>query len=129
MSTRLSRLRNSIARYAEPMSALRVSVCAAAFAALLASAPVATADPGNDFLAALAAQGFDAGELDADVQLTLSAGQRVCHFLHYGYTPADASMNLAYRYPNATPGQIAGFVQAAQDTLCGPAYTPVEPDW
>lgn len=99
-------------------------------AGLLMTAPQPHAepssDPGTEFLAMLTKQGFDIGTSGADTELTLSAGERVCHFLHYDYSPEDAAMNLRYRFPNATPEQISGFVQAAQATLCGPAYAPVE---
>jgi hypothetical protein len=93
---------------------------------LVAGVP-ARADNGSDFLAALSSEGINVGDTPADVQLTLSSGQVVCHLLHDGYTSQVAERDVRYSFPNATPQQLAGFVQAAREKLCAQAYTPVQP--
>jgi hypothetical protein len=93
---------------------------------LVVGAP-AHADNGSDFLAILSGEGINVGDTSADVELTLTTGELVCHLLHDGYTPQDADREVSYTFPDATPQQLAGFVEAAQAKLCAQAYTPLQP--
>jgi hypothetical protein len=94
---------------------------------LVVGVPTAHADNAGDFLAMLSGEGINVGDTPADVQLTLATGELVCHLLQDGYTPQDADRQVRYGFPNATPQQIGGFVEAAQAKLCAQAYAPLQP--
>ena len=98
-------------------------ICAVAVSAWLPTAVAAKADSSSDFLAMLSAGGLNVGDTPADVQLTLYEGDAICHLLYWGYTPQVAARQVPYAFPNATPGQVTGFVHAAQTTLCGKMFT------
>lgn len=114
--------------YSAVVPKLRMAMFAAAVVStsLVVGMP-AHADNGSDFLAILSGEGINVGDTPADVELTLSSGQLVCHLLHDGYTPQDAERDVRYAFPNATPQQLAGFVEAARAKLCAQAYTPLQP--
>jgi hypothetical protein len=92
---------------------------------LIGSAP-ACADSSTDFLTKVASEGLNVGDTPPDVQLTLETANTICQIIHYGYTPQEAGRQVPYVFPKATPQQVAGFVSAAQGTLCVQAYTPLE---
>jgi hypothetical protein len=101
---------------------------AAVMSSALAVAVPAHADSASDFLTLVSGQGFNVGDTPADVQLTLSMGVEVCHLIHEGYTPQVAGRQVPYMFPNATPQQIAGFVNAAQTSkLCARQFGPLQP--
>lgn len=103
-------------------------------AALLASglslpfAVPAQADASDDFLEVLSTSGFDVGESGTDVAFALAAATSICALFHWGFTAEDAKADIVYEFPDATPQQLAAFVEAAQSTLCEVAYAPVLPD-
>jgi hypothetical protein len=110
--------------YGAVMAWVRMGVIfAAAVSALLSTAVQAKADSSSDFLAKVSAEGLNVGDTPADVQLTLYEGDAICHLLYWGYTPQVAARQVPYAFPNATPGQVTGFVHAAQTTLCGKMFT------
>ena len=107
---------------------VRVGLSAVALMPIcLVAAVPANADAASDFLAALAEQGLNVGDTPVDVQLTLAAATEICQLILYdGYTPAVASRQVHYLFPNATPEQSIGFVEAAQKSkLCTEQYAPV----
>lgn len=105
--------------YSALMPRVRIGVFAAAvIATSLAVVAPAHADTGSDFLAMVSGEGINAGDTPVDTGLTLSTGELVCDLLHYGYTPQVAGREVLYSFPNATPQQATGFVDAAQATLC-----------
>ena len=93
---------------------------------LMGSAP-AYADSSTDFLTKVSSEGLNVGDTPPDVQLTLETANTICQIIHYGYTPQEAGRQVPYVFPKATPQQVAGFVSAAQETLCVQAYTPLQP--
>ena len=93
----------------------------------LALAVPAHADNATDFLAMLAAGGFNAGQTPADVEITIGTGEAVCQFIHYGYSREVAARQVPYMIQDATPSQSVGFVRAAEATLCAGMYTPLVP--
>jgi hypothetical protein len=106
----------------------RVRTLAAAIAVTsLAVAVPAHADNASDFLEMLSADGVNVGDTPADVELTLTAGQLVCHLLHDGFTTQDAMRQMRYSFPDAAAEQLAGIVEAAQAKLCAQAYAPLQP--
>lgn len=110
------------------ISKLRIGVlAAAAVVTSLVGAVPAHADNASDFLAKVSEHGLNVGDTPPDMQATLAAGTEICQLLHYGYTPQVAGQQLPYVYPNATPEQIAGFVEAAQLYLCPQMETPLQP--
>lgn len=92
---------------------------------LLLAAP-ARADSSDDFLAAVSALGIKAGDTGADVGITLDNGLTICDIIRMGYSPEVASHQVKYMYPDPTPQQVAGFVDAAQSTLCAWHETPLQ---
>ncbi len=98
---------------------------AAASISLVVAAP-AHADNASDFLAVVSGLGINVGDTPPDVSLTLAAGELVCQLLHYDSTPQEAGRNVLYTFPNATPQQVSGFVDAAQDKLCEQSYGPLQ---
>jgi hypothetical protein len=110
------------------MSILRTGMfTAVAISTSLLVAVPANADPGTDFLTMVSAAGLNVGDTPADVEITLSTGDEICNVLHDGYSPQEAARQVHYRFPNATPQQAAGFVDAAQAKLCGPLFAPMQP--
>jgi Protein of unknown function (DUF732) len=102
-------------------------VAAVVLTPLLVAAP-AQADASSDFLTLISGEGINAGDIGPDVQLTLSTAVEVCRLLSFGYTPQDAGRIIPYRFPNATPQQVAGFVGAARATLCTQSINdPLQP--
>jgi hypothetical protein len=93
----------------------------------LVVAPPAQADNSSDFLTMISGEGINVGDTGADVQLTLSTAVEVCRILAFGATPQDAGRIVPYSFPNATPQQVAGFVAAAQSTMCAQVFTPLQP--
>jgi hypothetical protein len=102
-------------------------LAAAVLMTSLVVAVPAHADNASDFLDLLSGDGVNVGDSPADVELTLTAGQLVCHLLHDGFTTQDANREMRYSFPDATPEQLAGIVEAAQAKLCAQAYTPLQP--
>jgi hypothetical protein len=87
----------------------------------------AHADSSTDFLTKVASEGLNVGDTPPDVQLTLETANTICQIIHYGYTPQEAGRQVPYVFPKATPQQVAGFVSAAQETLCVQEYTSLQP--
>jgi Protein of unknown function (DUF732) len=110
------------------MAQMRLGMIVAAVIStlLIVDAP-AYADAGSDFLAMVSAQGINAGDTPEDVQLTLATAGEICQLIHFGYTPQVAGRQVKYVFPNATPQQTSGFVDAAQAKLCPVLYTPLQP--
>jgi hypothetical protein len=106
----------------------RIGIFAAAMmsTSLIVAMP-AHADGGSDFLARVSGQGLNVGDTSADVVLTLATASVVCQLINAGYTPQVAGRQVKYRFPNLTQQQVAGFVDAAQATLCVAKATPLEP--
>ena len=101
---------------------------AAVISTSLTVASPAHADDSSDFLARVSGEGIDVGDTPTDVQFTLSTGMEVCHVLYYGYTQQQAGLMVPYRFPNASARQVAGFVEAAQATLCLRGFNvPLQP--
>jgi hypothetical protein len=100
---------------------------AVAISTSLVGAAPAHADASTDFLTKVSSEGLSVGETPPDVQLTLETANTICQIIHYGYTPQEAGRQVPYVFPKATPQQVAGFVSAAQETLCAQAYTPLQP--
>lgn len=110
------------------MAKMRIGMLVAAgMATSLVVAVPAHADSASDFLAMVSGDGLNVGDTPADVQIALSTGNEICQLIHYGYTPQVAGRQVPYVFPNATPQQVAGFVQAAQAHLCAQLYTPLQP--
>jgi Protein of unknown function (DUF732) len=100
----------------------------AAVSTSLVVAVPAQADPGTDFLTMVSGLGLNVGETPADVQQTLAAAVAICDVLFYGFTPEVASRQVHYVFPNATPQQAAGFVDAAnRSKLCEQDMAPLQP--
>ncbi|WP_368834390.1 DUF732 domain-containing protein [Mycobacterium intracellulare] len=104
----------------------------AALTAALVFAPLATATPARadastDFLTMVSNEGLNVGDTPPDVQITLDTANLICQIVHNGFTPQEAGRQVPYVFPHATPDQVAGFVTAAQATLCVQAYTPLQP--
>ncbi|WP_158085941.1 DUF732 domain-containing protein [Mycobacterium arosiense] len=100
--------------------------------ALLASTSIAMtapahADAATDFLTMVSSQGLNVGDTPPDVQITLDTANTVCQMLHNGFSPEVVERQVPYVFPQATPTQEAGFVRAAQATLCITAYAPLQP--
>jgi hypothetical protein len=93
----------------------------------LMGAAAAHADASTDFLTKVSGEGLSVGDTPPDVQLTLETANTICQIIHYGYTPQEAGRQVPYVFPKATPQQVAGFVSAAQETLCVQEYTPLQP--
>ena len=93
----------------------------------LAIAPLAQADSSTDFLTTISGEGLNVGDSPADVELALGTAVQVCRILKLGDTPQEAGLVVPYRFPKATPEQVAGFVAAAQTTLCAQVFAPLEP--
>jgi hypothetical protein len=109
------------------MATVRIGMLViAAMSTWLVIAVPARADNATDFLAKVSEEGLNTGDTSTDVQLTLYLGTAVCELMHYGYTPQIAGRQVLYRFPNATPGQVAGFVDAAQAKLCAQDYGPLD---
>jgi Protein of unknown function (DUF732) len=110
------------------MAKMRLGMFAAAVVStsLMVAVP-AHADASSDFLARVSAEGINAGDTPADVQLTLATASEICQLIHFGYTPQLAGRQVKYTFPNATPQQTTGFVDAAQAKLCPVLYTPLQP--
>jgi hypothetical protein len=110
------------------MAKMRLGMFAAAVVStsLMVAVP-AHADASSDFLARVSAEGINAGDTPADVQLTLATASEICQLIHFGYTPQLAGRQVKYMFPNATPQQTTGFVDAAQAKLCPELYTPLQP--
>lgn len=87
----------------------------------------ADADSGADFLAVLSKTGINVGDSPADVVLTLSRGMLACRLLHYGYPTEVAIREVGYGFPDATPAQLASFVDAAKAKLCEPNFRQLNP--
>jgi hypothetical protein len=102
---------------------------AAAMAISLGVASPAHADPATDFLAHVSEYGFNVGAQGADMEIMLANAATICGYLHFGFTPEQARRYIHYQYPDATPQQLAGFVEAAQTTFCGPLFAPVTTGW
>ncbi len=100
---------------------------AAVMSISLAVAPPAQADNSSDFLTMVSAEGLNVGDAPPDVELTLSTAEQVCRLMFFGFTPQDAGRMVRYRFPEATPQQVAGFVDAAQAKMCAQANTPLQP--
>jgi hypothetical protein len=100
---------------------------AAVMSTSLVVAPLAQADNSSDFLTMVSAQGLNVGDTSPDVQFTLSTAVQVCRVMFFGNTPQDAGRLVPYRFPDATPEQVAAFVYAAQTTMCAQLYTPLPP--
>jgi hypothetical protein len=99
---------------------------AVAVSTSLTGAAPAFADSSTDFLTKVASEGLNVGDTPPDVQLTLETANTICQIIHYGYTPQEAGRQVPYVFPKATPRQVAGFVSAAQETLCVQEYTPLQ---
>jgi hypothetical protein len=99
---------------------------AAVMSTSLVVAPPAQADNSSDFLTRVSAEGLNVGDTPPDVELTLSTAVQVCRVMFFGLTPQDAGRMVPYRFPEATPQQIAGFVDAAQATMCAQIFTPLQ---
>lgn len=112
------------------MATMRLELLAAAVlsTSLVFGAP-AHADNATDFLAMVSALDLNPGDTPADVTLTLASATEICGLIHYGYSPEVASRQVKYLYPDATPQQTVGFVDAAQATLCPQSSTPLQPGW
>jgi hypothetical protein len=111
------------------MAQMRLGMFAAAVisTSLMVGVP-AHADASSDFLAMVSAEGINAGDTPADVQLTLATAAEICQLIHVGgYTPQVAGRQVKYLFPKATPQQTTGFVDAAQAKLCPGLYTPLQP--
>jgi Protein of unknown function (DUF732) len=93
----------------------------------LMGAAAVHADASTDFLTKVSGEGLSVGDTPPDVQLTLETANTICQIIHYGYTPQEAGRQVPYVFPKATPQQVAGFVSAAQETLCVQEYTPLQP--
>jgi hypothetical protein len=93
---------------------------------LVGAAP-AHADASTDFLTKLSSVGLSPGDTPPDVEITLETANTICQIIHAGFTPQEAGRQIPYVFPKATPQQIAGFVSAAQETLCVQEYTPLQP--
>ncbi|AEF37798.1 hypothetical protein JDM601_3798 [Mycolicibacter sinensis] len=89
----------------------------------------APADPATDFLSTLRESGYDLGSTTYDEEMTLINASTACSLMHYDYTPEQARDYLRFQYPDVAPSQLAVLVSVAQQTLCGPQFTPVEHDW
>jgi hypothetical protein len=112
------------------MAKMRIALLVAAVMStpLVVGAP-AHADNGSDFLAMVSSEGLNVGDTPADVTLTLANAEEICQLIHWGYTPEVAGRQVKYFYPNATPQQVAGFVDAAQAKLCTQQYAPLNGGW
>jgi hypothetical protein len=99
---------------------------AVAISTLLLGAVPAHADASTDFLTRVSSEGLNVGDTPPDVQLTLETANTICQIIHAGFPPQEAGRQVPYVFPSATPQQVAGFVSAAQETLCVQAYTPLQ---
>ncbi|GAB5015260.1 hypothetical protein MAHJHV65_18770 [Mycobacterium avium subsp. hominissuis] len=104
-----------------------VGVVTAFLSASVVVAAPASADSGADFLAVVSETGINVGDSPADVVLTLSRGMLACRLLHYGYPTEVAIREVGYGFPDATPAQLVGFVDAAKATLCEPNFRQLNP--
>ena len=102
-------------------------LAAAVMSTSLVVALPAHADDGSDFVAIVSGEGINVGDTPEDTELTLTNGELVCHLLYYGFTPQDARRQVRYSLPNATPQQVAGFVDAAQAKLCPRELNQLQP--
>jgi Protein of unknown function (DUF732) len=83
----------------------------AALAIGLIGAPIASADPPQDYLDTLSnTPGFTG-------PLLLGAGNTICTDLRAGMTPQDSANKMMF-YPGATNVTIKAMVTTAQRTLC-----------
>jgi hypothetical protein len=88
----------------------------AALAIGLTGAPVAQADPTQDYLDALSnTPGFTV--IGFTAPLLLGAGNTICTDLRAGMTPQDSANKMMF-YPGATNAAIKAMVGTAQQTLC-----------
>jgi hypothetical protein len=88
----------------------------AAFAIGLGAAPIASADPPQDYLDALSnTPGFTVNGFTGP--LLLGAGNTICTDLRAGMTPQDSANKMMF-YPGATNVTIKAMVTTAQRTLC-----------
>jgi hypothetical protein len=101
-------------------------IAVATSTSLVAAAP-AHADASTDFLTKVSSEGLNVGDTPPDVQLTLETANTICQIIHAGFTPQEAGRQIPYVFPKATPQQVAGFVTAAQETLCVLEFTPLQP--
>lgn len=108
--------------YSSLMAKKRIGICVAVLSVPVLLATPAHADPGSEFLELVAATGLDVGPSITDRLFALATAESLCDLFHYGFTADDARDNIVYKYPNATPQQLAGFVSAAQSKLCAQAY-------
>lgn len=102
----------------------------ACFAALIAMAAPAQADPGGgdaDFLAGLNSAGisYKSGP-DA-----VGIGRRACELMDQGHPPADVIKAMTDQNPGFTNAGAAKFLEVAENTLCpqhiGGAVSPPPP--
>jgi hypothetical protein len=98
-----------------------------AISASLVGAAPAHADSSTDFLTKVSSEGLNVGDTPPDVELTLETANTICQIIHAGFTPQEAGRQIPYVFPKATPQQVAGFVSAAQETLCVQEFTPLQP--
>ena len=88
----------------------------AAFAIGLGAAPIASADPPQDYLDTLSnTPGFNVNGFTGP--LLLGAGNTICTDLRAGMTPQDSANKMMF-YPGATNVTIKAMVTTAQRTLC-----------
>lgn len=126
MHVRITIFRTTI--YSAAMATKRVGTfVAAVMSTLLVVAPLAQADNSNDFLTMVSREGINVGDTPPDVEFTLATATEVCRIIYFGFTPQEAARMVPYRFPKATPQQVAGFVDAAQATLCTQQFTPLQP--
>lgn len=100
---------------------------AAVMSTSLVLAPFSQADNSDDFLTMVSAEGLNVGDAPPDVEFTLSTAVQVCRLIFFGNTPQEAGRMVPYRFPEASPQQVAGFVEAAKATMCAQLYTPLQP--
>ena len=88
----------------------------AALAIGLIGAPVASADPSQDYLGALSnTPGFTVNGFTGP--LLLGVGNTICTDLRAGMSPQDSANKMMF-YPAATNVTIKAMVATAQQTLC-----------
>jgi Protein of unknown function (DUF732) len=110
-----------------PRGRIGTFVAAVMSTSLVVASP-AQADNSTDFLTTVSGEGLNVGDALPDVELTLTTATQVCRLLFLGFSPRDAGRMVPYRFPKASPQQVAGFVDAAQATLCAQAMTvPLQP--
>ena len=96
---------------------MRLLVVPACFAALIAMAAPAQADPGGsdaDFLAGLNSAGISYKNGPDAVRI----GRRACELMDQGRSPADVIKAMTDQNPGSTTDRAAKFLDVAENKLC-----------